>query len=334
MAHSPPGFSPVSPALYSMAIRYVVLILVLVCLVTFIRTPGPVTSVVAATPEAAPGDGPTIEGCPVFPADNPWNQDISGAPIDPRSARYIASINRDGDTFLHADFGSNLDYGFPYVVVAGTQPKVPISYVEYGDESDPGPFPIPPDAPVEGGNDRHVIVIDKDNCILYELYHAEKVTGGWEAGSGAVFDLRSNALRPDTWTSTDQAGLPIFPGLVRYDEVQAGAIRHALRFTVRQTQRAFIHPATHYGSSNDPDDPPMGLRLRLKASYDISKVRGQARVILEALKKYGMLVADTGTSWYISGATDARWDDADLDQLKRIPGSAFEVVQTGPILKP
>lgn len=317
-----------------MAVKRSMIILMVFGLVALIRPRGPMTAVSAATAEAVSNSGPTIEGCPVFPADNPWNQDISGAPVDPRSARYIASINSGGDTFLHADFGSNQDYGFPYVVVAGTQPKVPISYVEYGDESDPGPFPIPPDAAVEGGNDRHVIVIDKDNCILYELYHAEKVGSGWEAGSGAIFDLHSNQLRPDTWTSTDQAGLPIFPGLVRYDEVQAGAIRHALRFTVQQTQRAFIHPATHYGSSDDPNDPPMGLRLRLKAKYDISKVTGQARVVLEALKKYGMFVADTGTSWFISGATDSRWDDDDLDQLKRIPGSAFEVVKAGPILKP
>src|SRR5262249_54324645 len=163
------------------------------------------------------------------------------------------------------DFGADPDYGIPFVVVPGTQPKVPINYVEYGDESDPGPFPIPKNAPVEAGDDRHVLVIDKDNCILYELYHAEYTGPGWDAGSGAKFDLNSNDLRPDTWTSTDEAGLPIFPGLVRYDEVMAGEIRHALRFTVWHTQRAFIHPATHYGVTDNPNDPPMGLRLRLKA---------------------------------------------------------------------
>jgi hypothetical protein len=277
---------------------------------------------------------PTIAGCQVFPDDNPWNQDIAKAPIDPRSKQYIASINRDGDTFLHADFGSNPDYGFPYVVVDDSQPKVPINFVEYGDESDPGPYPIPLDAPVEAGDDHHVLVIEKDHCMLYELYHAERGGSGWDAGSGAIFDLKSNALRPDTWTSTDEAGLPIFPGLVRYDEVQAGEIDHALRFTICCTQRAFIHPATHYGSEANSNFPPMGLRLRLKADYDLSHVTGEARVILTALKKYGMFVADTGTSWYISGTTDSRWNDDDLDQLKRIPGNAFEVVATGPILKP
>jgi hypothetical protein len=291
-------------------------------------------TVSAQTQQASPTTGPTIAGCPVFPTDNPWNRDISNDPVDPKSAAYTASINESGDEFLHADFGSNLDYGIPYVVVPGTQPKVPITYVEYGDESDPGPFPIPLDAPIEAGGDRHVLVIDKDNCVLYELYHAEQVKNGWEAGSGAVFDLRSNKLRPDTWTSADAAGLPIFPGLVRYDEVLAGEIKHALRFTVWRTFKGFIHPATHYGNTRDPKYPPMGLRLRLKASYNISAYKGQARVVLTALKKYGMIVADNGTSWFITGATDARWDDDDLNQLKKVPGSAFEVVKSGPILEP
>ncbi len=275
--------------------------------------------------------GPTIEGCPVFPPDNPWNRDISHDPVDPNSARYIAYINSGGDTYLHADFGSNLDYGIPYNIVSGTQPKVPINFVEYGDESDPGPYLVPPDAKVEAGSDAHVLVIDKDNCKLYELYHAQYTGPGWDAGSGAIFDLKTNDLRPETWTSTDEAGLPIFPGLVRYDEVETGAINHALRFTVWQTQRAYISPARHYGQSTDKYAPPMGLRLRLKASYNISNYTGQARVVLAALQKYGMFVADTGTSWFITGATDARWNDDDLDQLKRVPGSAFEVVQTGPI---
>ncbi len=275
-----------------------------------------------------------VGGCPVFPADNPWNRDVSADPVDPRSDAYIASISRGGEGFLHADFGSDPTYGIPYVVVPASQPLVPIRYVEYGDESDPGPFPIPPDAPVEAGNDRHVLVVQSGTCKLYELYHAERDGQGWNAGSGAVFDLSSNRLRPDTWTSADAAGLPILPGLVRYDEVAGGEIRHAVRFTVDRAQRAFIHPATHYGSSDDPDDPPMGLRLRLKASYDISGFTGQARVVLEALRRYGMIVADQGTSWFLSGATDGRWQDIDLDQLKTVPGSAFEVVLTGPILKP
>jgi hypothetical protein len=283
---------------------------------------------------ATPQNQPTIGNCPVFPADNPWNRDISHDPVDPNSEDYIAHISSSGDEFLHADFGSNPDYGIPYVVVDGTQPKVPIVFTDYGDESDPGPYPIPPDAPIEAGDDHHVLVIDQDNCILYELYNASYVGPEWEASSGAIFDLRSNKLRPDTWTSADAAGLPIFPGLVRYDEIQAGKINHALRFTVEQTQRAFIHPATHWASSStDPDDPPMGLRLRLKADYDISGYTGAARIVLEALKKYGMIVADNGTSWFITGATDSRWDDDDLNQLKEVPGDAFEVVESGPIVR-
>lgn len=280
--------------------------------------------------------GAGIASCPVFPADNPWNRDISNDPVDPNSNAYIASINQ-GAQFLHADFGSNPDYGIPYKVVPGTQQRVPITFNEFGDESDPGPYPIPPDAPIEAGSDRHVLVIDSDNCMLYELYHAGKDTSGpgWSAGSGAIFNLRSNALRPDGWTSADAAGLPIFAGLVRYDEITAGAIQHALRFTVWRSQDAYVHPATHAaGSTTNPAFPPMGLRVRLKASYDISSYTGQARVVLEALKRYGMFVADNGSSWFITGATDPRWNDDDLDQLKQVPGSAFEVVQLGTIIGP
>jgi hypothetical protein len=269
----------------------------------------------------------------MFPQNSPWNQDVSGLSVDPRSDAYIASISEGAD-FLHADFGSNPDYGIPYVVVPASQPFVSITYDEYGDESDPGPFPIPPDAPVEDGGDRHVLVVQQETCRLYELYHAARAGTGWTAGSGAAFDLRSNRLRPDTWTSADAAGLPILPGLVRFDEVSAGEIRHALRFTVHEAQRAFIHPATHYGTSSDPSTPPMGLRLRLKASFDLSGFHGQARVVLEALRRYGMIVADRGTSWFVSGATDARWNDEDLDQLKTVPGVALEVVMSGPILTP
>jgi hypothetical protein len=278
---------------------------------------------------------PTVGNCPVFPADNPWNQDITALPVHPNSNNYIASISAAGSQFLHADFGSNLEYDIPYVVVPGTQPLVPVTYVEYGDESDPGPFPIPPNAPVEAGSDRHVLVVDGDNCYLYELYHAENVGTGWEAGSGAMWDLLSNRLRPERWTSADAAGLPIFPGLVRYDEVSSGAINHALRFTVWRSQRGYIHPATHWASdTTDPNYPPMGLRLRLRADYNIAGFTGQARVVLEALRRYGMIVADNGTSWYISGATDGRWDDEDLDQLKTVPGAAFEAVYTGEIVRP
>jgi len=270
-------------------------------------------------------------GCPVFPADNPWNRDVSADPVDPRSDAYIASMN-GGSRFLHPDFGSNPDYGIPWTSVPGTQPRVPMSFV-YADESDPGPYPFPPDAPIEAGGDRHVLVLDRDACKLYETFDSHYQGSGWRCGSGAVFDLRSNALRPDTWTSADAAGLPILPGLVRRDEVKAGEIRHALRFTVQRTQRAFVHPATHFASSStDPDRPPMGLRVRLKASYDLSRFHGDARVILSALKRYGMFVADNGSDWFISGESNRAWEDDDLDQLKTVPGSAFEVVRLGALL--
>jgi hypothetical protein len=283
------------------------------------------------------GASPQIAGCPVFPLDNPWNRDISNDPVDPNSANYIAHMN--GNTkFLHADFGSNPTYGIPYVVVPGTQPKVPITF-DYADESDPGPYPIPPDAPIEGGagstGDRHILVVDKDSCLLYETFDSQFIGPGWHCGSGAVFDLHSNRRRPNGWTSADAAGLPILPGLVRYDEaVTSGEIKHALRFTVQSSQRAYIHPATHFASSNtNPNSPPMGLRVRLKAGYDLTRFSGAAKVILAALKKYGMMVADNGSDWYITGATDPRWDDDDLNQLKTVPGNAFEVVLTGSLVK-
>lgn len=283
----------------------------------------------------SPQERATLGGCTMFPADNAWNRDISKDAVDQNSTAYIAAINASGRSFLHADFGSNPEYGIPYVVVPATQALVPIEFTDYGDQSDPGPYPIPPDAPVEAGSDKHVLVLRQGECKLYELFNASYVGPGWQASSGAVFNLNSNALRPNGWTSADAAGLPILPGLVRYDEVSAGRILHALRFTVWRSQRAYIAPATHQaGATNDPNYPPMGLRLRLKASYDTSQVTGQARVILEALKIYGMIVADNGSSWFISGATDARWNDEDLDQLKSIPGNAFEVVQTGTIVRP
>ncbi len=280
---------------------------------------------------------PRINGCQIFPDDNPWNLDVSGYPVDLNSDNYIAHMN--GLTkYLHMDFGANLAWGIPYVVVPGTQPKVPMVF-DYADDSDPGPYPIPPDAPIEGTasstGDRHVLVLDSDNRRLYETWDSHYTGPGWHCGSGAIFDLITNQLRPDYWTSADAAGLPILPGLVRYDEaVTQQEINHAVRFTVQSTQRAFIHPATHFASNNtDPNAPPMGLRLRLKTSYDISRFHGTALVILTALKKYGMILADNGSDWYISGATDLRWDDEDLNQLKTVPGSVFEVVQTGPITR-
>jgi hypothetical protein len=292
--------------------------------------------------------------CPVFPTDNPWNADISNYCVDPNSAQYIASINQDKQ-YLHPDFGADPTYGIPYVVVPGTQPLVTVIFNQYPAESDPGSsgptctttatsgcYPFPPNAPVEGGNnstgDRHVLALLADptqkNCTLYEVWEAVKDANdnNWAAANGAVFNLYSDKLRPEGWTSADAAGLPILPGLARHDEVAAGEIKHALRLTVASSQRGYIHPATHFASSSsDPSLPPMGLRLRLKASYDISSNTGQAKIILTALKKYGVIVADNGSSWYITGAPDPGWVDTDLDQLKQVPGSAFEVVVTGTI---
>jgi hypothetical protein len=271
----------------------------------------------------------------MFPADNAWNQDVSQLPLHPRSAAMIAQIQADGLDNLHPDFGENPNYGIPYVVVPASQPLVPITYTAYGDESDPGPFPIPLDAPVEGGGaggDRHVLVLRQGTCDLFELFVGIRSGSGWNAASGARFDLTSNALRPDGWTSADAAGLPILPGLVRYDEVAAGVIRHAIRVTFSETQRGYIAPATHFASdSTDPDRPPMGLRLRLKASYDVSQLTGQARVIAVAMQQYGLMVADNGSNWFFQGAPSPGWDDDDLNQLKDIPGTAFEVVDTGPV---
>ena len=274
-------------------------------------------------------------GCPVFPASGPWHENVSRLPVSPRSSLYIAAIGASG--FLHPDFGSERAYGIPYAVVSANQPRVAIHFTAYGAQSDPGPYPIPPGAPVEGGagasGDRHVLVVQRGSCRLYELYDAHpNADGSWDAGSGAVFDLRSNRLRPDGWTSADAAGLPIFAGLIRYDEVRRGRIDHAIRFTAPRTQAGFIHPATHFASSStDPALPPMGLRLRLKASFDISGFPRVARIILRAMQTYGLILADNGSPWYFQGATDPRWDDGALDTLKRVPGSAFEVVQTGPI---
>lgn len=287
-------------------------------------------ALVVAAPAAA--GSPVLGGCPVLPASHAINRDISRAPVDPRSDAYIASILASGNRFLHADFGGDGAYGIPFRVVPAGQPLVPIVFDEYGDESDPGPYPIPLNAAVERGNDRHVLVLQRERCRLYELYHARRAARGWRAGSGAVFDLRSGRARPAGWTSADAAGLPSLPLLARYDEVAAGEIRHALRFTVSRSQAGYVAPARHLASSDrDPRLPPMGLRLRLKRSYSIDGYRGQARVVLEALRRYGMVVADNGTDWFITGASDRRWDDDDLNQLKRVPGSAFEVVRHGPI---
>jgi hypothetical protein len=269
----------------------------------------------------------------VLPADNAWNRDVSHDSVDPNSDAYVRALPGN----LHPDFGSGRygDYGIPITVVPQAQPLVPIRFTAYGDESDPGPYPIPNDARIEGGSDRHVLVVQQGTCKLYELFGVVHGAGdGWNADAGARFDLRSNRSRPAGWTSADAAGLPILPGLARADEAAAGKIRHALRFTVRRTQRAYVDPARHFASSDtSPELPPMGLRFRLRAGFDVSGVHGQALAILEALRRYGMIVADNGSNWYISGAPDPGWNDDDIDQLKQVPGSAFEVVRPGPLHK-
>jgi hypothetical protein len=283
----------------------------------------------------ASGAGPHEYGCPIFPADNPLNEEVANAPVDPRSAQYVASIGVTAR--LHPDFGRNPAYGIPYTVVSRTQREAPIDFTEYAEESEPGPYPVPANAPVEGAGvegDRHVLVLQRGTCRLYELYAAQRSGAGWRASNGAVFNLRSDALRPEGWTSADAAGLPILPLLVRYPEVAGGAIDHALRVTVPRTQRAYIHPATHFASSSsDASLPPMGLRLRLKADYSLAGFSGQALVIMRALKRYGVIVADNGSPWYVTGAPSPGWDEASLEQLKRVPGSAFEAVRSGPIIR-
>ena len=296
-----------------------------------------VLAVLLAACARAPASGPSHlppahsralgAACPVFPADNPWNTDISSAPLDPRSAAWVASIGATAP--FHPDFGSV--YGIPYALADGSTRPVPVTFL-YADESDPGPYPLPPDAPIEQGSDAHVLVVDTATCTLYELFSATPGAASWRAGSGAIFDLTSNALRPAGWTSADAAGLPIFPGLARWEEADAGEIRHALRFTATRTQHGYVSPARHFASSiTDPDVPPMGARARLKASVDVSAMTPQAQVVARALQKYGMILADNGSSWYASGAPDTRWDDDDLGDLKQLRGSDFEFVEAGTV---
>lgn len=297
------------------------------------------------------GVGANLNGAIPFPANNAWNKDISKDPVDPNSDNLIASIGLD--TGLHPDFGSgtyaHAIIGIPYVVVPDSQMYVPIHFKAYKDESDKGPYPVPMDAPIEGmrpdgknfGGDRHVVVIDRDTNRLYELYRAfPRNDIGWNADAGAIFHLDSNNVRPTAkpgWTSADAAGLPIFPGLARYDEVAAGQILHALRFTVAHSRKAYVKPANHWASdSTDPNLPPMGMRVRLKASYQIPpNFSQQTKVILQALKTYGMMVADNGSNWYISGAPDSHWDnDSLVGELRQVTGRNFEVVKMGKIHKP
>ncbi len=296
------------------------------------------------------GPYPSLGGCPVFPpppaglsprapslpTEAAWNQDVSKAPVAPGSAATIAYIDSHGGDLLHPDFGSPRAYGLPYAVVSAGRRPLPVHYTAYGNESDPGPFPVPLGAPVEGGarsdGDRHLLTVDRSTCTLFELYRAFPMRGRrphWNADSGARWDLRSAARRPDSWTSADAAGLPIFPGLVRYDEVAAGHVDHALRVTFDSTRDAWVHPASHCaGDTADGRAPAMGTRLRLRASYGLGHFTGASRVIAEALKRYGLIVADNGSNWFFGGTSDRRWDDANLDQLKRIPGSAFQVVKS------
>lgn len=277
-----------------------------------------------------PGICVSLKGHRPFPPDNPWNRDISAAPVDPSSARLLAGIGLGKN--LHPDFGPK--GGIAYVVVTAAQRKVPVEFKHPG-ESDPGPYPVPRDAPIEGGprarGDRHVLVVDRDNWKLYELFYAFPVDGGkrWTARSGAIFNLSSNKLRPAGWTSADAAGLPIFPGLVRYDEVfEQKEIRHAVRFTCRRTRRAYVPPATHWASrSKDPNLPPMGMRVRLKADYDIRGFPAAVQVILTGLKKYGMILSDNGGDFFITGAPDPRWDNEALVAIKRVKGKDLEVVK-------
>jgi hypothetical protein len=293
------------------------------------------TALVLALLAAAPAGALPLPGapkCPIFPRTSPWNQRVDTLPVAANSDAIIRSIGADEG--LHPDFGSGLwegrPIGIPITVVGPGVKKVGMAF-EYADESDRGPYPIPRNVKIEGGassdGDRHAIVVDRSTCTLYELYALQPAP--WHAGSGAVWNLRSNRLRPEGWTSADAAGLPILPGLARYDEVARGVIDHALRFTVSQTRRAYVWPARHYASSStDPGRPPMGLRVRLRASFPTKGFPPQARIVLEALKRYGMMVADNGSDWFITGAPDPHWDNGDLRTLGRVSGSDFEVVDT------
>ena len=310
--------------------RFAQMIAVLCLLVSWLCA----TTLSAQAHSASLNLSPSIGGCSIFPANNIWNYDISKLPLYSNSANFVASIGTTAQ--LHAYFGATVPsyapQGIPYTTVPGSQPKVPVHFT-YASESDPGPYPIPSNAPIEGGPngtfDRHVIVLNKGTCQLYEMWRGfPQKDGSWQAGSGAVWNLNSNTLRPAYWTSTDAAGLPILPGLVRYDEVAVGAINHALRFVVNRTQDTFLWPARHSASSSsNPNLPPMGLRFRLKANFNTSSFSPQNRVILEALKHYGMFVSDNGgNSWVLSGSPDSRWNNADIAKLGSIHGSDFEAV--------
>jgi len=298
---------------------------------------GAVFAVAGVVPAAASAP-PTAPACPILPADNVWHADISGLPVNAHSGAWMGNMAA-ATTRLHPDFGPSgeaMPYGIPWIAVPDSHAKVSPSF-DYADESDPGPYPFGPDTPIEGGaqssGDRHALMLDRDTCVLYELYAADWNNGHPTAGSGAVFDLRSNALRPATWTSADAAGLPILPGLLRLDEVQAGRVDHAIRFTASRTDRSFLWPARHQaGAANDPSLPPMGARFRLRADFDTAGYRPDTQVVLRAMQHYGLILADNGSNWFFQGTAENGWDDAFISDLKRIPASAFEAVDESSLM--
>lgn len=318
----------------------IVLLLVAAAAATVVRQAGAAEgSPVLYLPLVQKGaGGPTLEGCPLLPANNIWNARVDQLPVDPYSTAYIQTIGRDAH--FHLDFGSGLwngsPIGIPYNVVGAGQPGLPVAF-EYEDESDPDPYPIPNNPLIEGGpnstGDRHILILNRDNCTLYELFNVHFIASGWQAGSGAIFDLHSNDLRPAGWTSADAAGLPILPGLVRYDEIASGKITHTIRFTAPQTRRAYVWPARHFASSITGEQyPPMGQRFRLKASFDIRPYEPQVQVILQAMKTYGIILADNGSAWYVSGVPDERWDNDILHNIDSLMGSDFEAVDVSSLM--
>jgi hypothetical protein len=316
-------------------------VLLATCLIAGVASGGLTLAALTVAPQAASAGSPLpgAPNCPMFPADNVWNTNISALPVDPHSAAWMASMD-SASTNLHPDFGPSGDptnpYGIPYTVVSPSHPLVPVTF-QFSDESDPGPYPFGPDTPIEGGaastGDRHALMVNPSTCTLYELYDAAYSAAGSTAGSGAIWNLTSNNLRPSGWTSADAAGLPILPGLLRYDEVQSGSITHAIRMTAESTSTAFIWPARHEaGSSANPNLPPMGARFRLKASFNISTFSPQAQVVLRAMQQYGLILADNGSNWYFGGTADPSWPDALIEQLKGIPASAFEAVDESSLM--
>jgi hypothetical protein len=307
---------------------------------TVLAAAAPAVPLLRAASAQAATPVPGAPSCPIFPADNVWNTDISTLPVNPHSAAWMASMN-SGSTLIHPDFGPSfgaqpVPYGMPYTVVSNSHPTVPIQF-QYTSESDPGPYPFDANTPIEGGQnatgDRHAIMLNKDTCTLYELYNAQYSSSGSTAGSGAIWNLRSDSLRPAGWTSADAAGLPILPGLLRLDEVESGVITHAIRFTAAQTDTSYLWPARHEaGAASDPNLPPMGARFRLSAGFDISGFSAQAQVILRAMQHYGLILADNGSNWYFQGSQDPGWDNNLLDELKSVPASAFEAVDESSLM--